>query len=177
MCAGENPVICSPEQEAAIENYQFYVRQCAMKEYRRLNKLSVVDGEKLIPISGLFFQNPRLVQIYNKIDDKLRPLLFGDIKFWQEIQYAVNDRGKAERHLKGFDQKQAGDRLSQKILEYMDKQMENHIVAAGPDDYKDIPGAFGKVPYIPGKIQNSRSNQRSGSAAYPYIHHRSDQYR
>ncbi|WP_297998318.1 hypothetical protein [uncultured Oscillibacter sp.] len=42
--AGENPVICSPEQEAAIENYQFYVRQCVMKEYRNLDKLPVVDG-------------------------------------------------------------------------------------------------------------------------------------
>lgn len=71
LCAGENPVICSPGQEAAIENYQFYVRQCAMKEYRHLDKLPVVDGEELITKSGLFFQNPRLVQIYNKIDNLL----------------------------------------------------------------------------------------------------------
>lgn len=144
--AGENPVICSPEQEAAIENYQFYVRQCAMKEYRHLDKLPVVDGEELITKSGLFFQNPRLVQIYNKIDNKLRPLLFGNIRFWREIEYRVIDEKKAERYLKGFDQRQSANRLSQKILEYMDKQLENHIVEAKPDDWKDIPGAFGRVP-------------------------------
>lgn len=144
--AGENPVICSPEQEAAIENYQFYVRQCAMKEYRHLDKLPVVDGEELITKSGLFFQNPRLVQIYNKIDNKLRPLLFGDITFWREIEYRVIDEKKAERYLKGFDQRQAADELSQRVLEYMDKQLENHIVEAKPGDWKDIPGAFGRVP-------------------------------
>lgn len=144
--AGENPVICSPEQEAAIENYQFYVRQCVMKEYRHLDKLPVVDGEELITKSGLFFQNPRLVQIYNKIDNKLRPLLFGDITFWREIEYRVIDEKKAERYLKGFDQRQAADELSQRVLEYMDKQLENHIVEAKPGDWKDIPGAFGRVP-------------------------------
>ena len=109
-----------------------------------MDKLPVAEGEGLITRSGLFFQNPRLVKTYNEIDDRLRPLLLGDIKFWQEIRYEVG--GKAERYLEGFDQKQAADRLSQKVLTYMDKQMENHIVEAGPDDYKDIPGAFGRVP-------------------------------
>ncbi len=144
--ANDKPIICFPEQREAIENYQLYVRQCVLKEYRRLNKLPVAEGEGLITRSGLFFQNPRLVKAYNEIDDKLRPLLFGDIKFWQEIQYAVIDLGKAEKYLKGFDQKQAAERLSQKVLEYMDRQMEKHIVEAGAEDYKDIPGAFGRVP-------------------------------
>lgn len=143
--ASDRPVLCSPEQETAIENYQLYLRQCAVKECRHLDKLPAAVGEELITRSGLFFQNTRLVQIYNKIDYELRPLLFGDIKFWQEVQYEVIDWGKAEKYIKGFDQEQAADRLSQKVLEYMDKQMEKHIVEAGPDDYKDIPRAFGRV--------------------------------
>lgn len=144
----DTPVLCSPEQESAIENYQLYVRQCAMKECCKLKELPVVEQHEQIIRSGLFFQNPRLVQTYNKIDDKLRSKLFGNIKFWQEIQYEVTDWNKAERYLpkEGFNAGQAADELSQRVLEYMERQMEKHIVEAGPDDYKDIPGSFGKVP-------------------------------
>ena len=51
---------CTPEQESAVENYQLYVRQCAVKEYLHLDKLPRQEEQGLIGNIGLFFQNQRL---------------------------------------------------------------------------------------------------------------------
>ena len=141
----DGPVEATPEQAEAIENYQRYVRQCVVKEYKGLAELPVVEDYPLITNVGLFFQNPKLVQLYNNVDEKLRPTLFGDVKFWKEIRYEVVDDNKAARYWpqEGFHSEQAADQVSQEILSYMDGQLKKKRLETGPDDLDDVHLALG----------------------------------
>ena len=141
----DGPVEATPEQAEAIENYQRYVRQCVVKEYKGLAELPVVEDYPLITNAGLFFQNPKLVQLYNDVDERLRLTLFGDVRFWKVIRFEVVDDNKAARYWpqEGFYSEQAADQVSQEILSYMDDQLQKKKVEAGRDDLKDIRLALG----------------------------------
>lgn len=115
------PIPATIEQTAAIENYQLYIRQCAYAEYRDLKKL---PKEKDIPSKGKVFAIPELKRIYQSLDNSYRNRLIGEIAFWQEIRFHVIDKQHLERETE-FDT-QLADKVTVKILKYMDKQMENH---------------------------------------------------
>ena len=135
---------CTPRQEEAIRNYQAYVRQLAYMAHFHLSELPGRDLE-IISNEGKFFIDSALARAYRKLDDKLRPHLFGEIKFWKEISYQVIDPEKAKAYRpEGFSQDDAcADEISQKILEYMDGPMRQRRVEAGKNDLKDIIGYFG----------------------------------
>lgn len=134
------PIACSIEQMSAIENYQLYVRQCAAKEYLHLDELPRKESHNLITNAGLFFQNPRLFRIYKRIDKALRIRLFGDVKFWKEVWYEIEDTERAKRYLASdeFDAVKAAYLLSQKVLDYMDRQMHHEKVEADEEWLDDI---------------------------------------
>lgn len=143
----DGPVECTPEQGQAIENYQLYVRQCAMAEYKGLNGLPDVEDYPLITNTGLFFQNPKLVQLYNDVDEGLRPRLFGGVKFWKEIRYEVVDDNKAARYWpqEGFNAEQAADQVSQEILNYMEQRLKAKKVEVDPNGLDDVQRALGRA--------------------------------
>lgn len=135
---------CTPPQEEAIRNYQAYVRQLAYREHFHLSELPGRDLE-IISNEGKFFIDSALARAYRKLDDKLRPHLFGEIKFWKEISYEVVDPEKAKAYRPEYFSQDAAcaDEVSQKILGYMDGQMKQRRVEAGKNDLKDIVGYFG----------------------------------
>lgn len=152
---------CTLSQEEAIRNYQGYVRQLAYREHFHLSELPDRDLE-IISNEGKFFVNSALARAYRKLDDDLRPKLFGEIKFWKEVSYEVIDPEKAKAYRpEDFSQDAAcADEVSQKILGYMEGQMKQRQVEAGKNDLKDIIGYFGTP-----KVGNPYPLGSFGSAA------------
>jgi len=139
------PIVATQEQVKAIENYQLYVRQCAVKEYYRLEELPGVEEYYEISNAWQFFQNRKLVQKYKQIDEKLKVLLFGNVMFWKELRYEVVNVEAVDYWLKeDFDAKRAADQVSQEVLNYVDNQLQKRELEAGPNDLNDIHLALGK---------------------------------
>lgn len=138
-------VYCTSQQEAAIQNYQLYIRQLAYQRHFKLEELPKGDLE-IITNEGKFFANPALVKTYQRMDEKLRRRLFGNIKFWKEIYYIVVDPEKAKtyRPESFFKDEEYAAQVSKEVLRYMAKQLRKCEVEAEEDDFADIIDYIGK---------------------------------
>ena len=139
-------VDCTLQQEKAIQNYQLYVRQLAYQKHFKLEELPKGDLE-IISNEGKFFANPALVRAYQRTDERLRPRLFGNIKFWKEVYYKVVDSEKAKAYRpEGFSKDEDyAAQVSKEVLHYMEKQLEKCEVEAEERDLADITGYMGKL--------------------------------
>lgn len=137
---------CTPQQEEAIQNYQLYVRQLAYQKHFKLEELPKGDLE-IISNEGKFFANPALVRAYQRTDERLRPRLFGNIKFWKEVYYKVVDSEKTKAYRpEGFSKDEDyAAQVSKEVLHYMEKQLEKCEVEAEERDLADITGYMGKL--------------------------------
>lgn len=139
-------VDCTPQQEAAIQNYQLYVRQLAYQKHFKLEELPKGDLE-IITNEGKFFANPALAKAYQRMDEKLRPNLFGKVKFWKEVYYKVVDSERAKAYRpEGFSKDEDyAAQVSKEVLHYMEKQLKKCEVEAEERDLADITGYMGKL--------------------------------
>ena len=132
-------VYCTLKQEEAIQNYQLYVRQLAYQKHFKLEELPKGDLE-IITNEGKFFANPALARAYQRMDERLRPRLFGNIKFWKEVYYIVVDPEKAKAYRpEGFSKDEdCAAQVSKEVLRYMERQLKKCEVEAEERDLADI---------------------------------------
>ena len=138
-------VYCTLQQEEAIQNYQLYVRQLAYQKHFKLEELPKGDLE-IITNEGKFFANPALARAYQRMDERLRPRLFGNIKFWKEVYYIVVDPEKAKAYRpEGFSKDEdCAAQVSKEVLRYMEKQLKKCEVEAEKRDLADITNYIGE---------------------------------
>ena len=101
---------------------------------------------EIITNEGKFFANPALARAYQRMDEKLRPRLFGNIKFWKEVYYKVVDSEKAKAYRpEGFSKdEEYAAQVSKEVLRYMEKQLKKCEVEAEKRDLADITNYIGE---------------------------------
>ena len=115
---------CTPYQEAAIDNYQLYLRQLSYMSYFQLDTLPNANIS-VIRNAGKFFISPDLMRTYKCIDFEMRSRLFGNIVFWKEVHYQIIDAQKAaEFRPEDFHQdKEFAYQVTKNVISYVESQM------------------------------------------------------
>lgn len=132
-------------QERALENYEQYVMQCTYKE---LEKSKILPKVQDLPNKGVFFSNRHLRIMYFKVEKEIHEEIFGDAKFWKEIEYRVIDDVKAakfEYYNLSMSNKQAADKITEEVLKYMDNQIKTYEFEVLKKDVEDIKIAVGNI--------------------------------
>ncbi len=132
------PIRASTKQEAAIDNFERFLRQ---HTYKEVYKESCYLEPDLIPNKWDFFNNAALSSKYEELFKELFPILTNCEKTWPELQYKVID--PPEVSLDSTVLKEYAFDVSRKFLDYLEAHIGNIYYTVQKRDIDDMRG-FGK---------------------------------
>ncbi len=119
------PIRASKKQEAAIQNFELFVRQYAYKECESLDSFPALED---IPNEFEFFQVEKWVTFYKQHIKEYSPWLLGCDSIWKELEYEVTGSPEQiDRYLdmESFDAEEASRQLSCAFVSYMEKHLDS----------------------------------------------------